>query len=59
MSRPREGEDLQKHTLLLYSGDYARLQSIYQEIGAALIIRRLIRAHLEEVDPTPKLEVNI
>lgn len=51
MPRQAAGEPLQKHTLHLFEGDYAELQSIYPEVGAAIIIRTLIRRHLREVSP--------
>jgi len=41
---------LQKHTLLLFRGDYLALQDLYPEVGAAVIIRNLIRAHLKKID---------
>ena len=44
-------EKLKKHTLLLFQNDYKRLQEHYPEIGAAVIIRRIVRAHLEKLDP--------
>ena len=49
---PKKSEEaLSKHTLLLFEGDFPRLQELYPEVGATLIIRRLIRKHLLEVDP--------
>lgn len=42
--------ELQKHTLFLVKGDYARLQERYPEIGAARIIRALISNHLAKLD---------
>lgn len=43
--------DLQKHTLHLFEGDYARLQSLHPETGAAAVIREIIRAYLLKADP--------
>lgn len=43
-------EDLQKHTLNLFAGDYAKLQTLYPDTGAGAIIRRLIRKFLERVE---------
>lgn len=43
--------DLKKHTLFLFDGDYATLQSYYADVGAAVIIRKIVRAyvlHLEK-----------
>lgn len=52
-----------KHTLHLYQGDYADLMSMYPEIGAALVIRKLVRRHIEEMSPktefTIKPEINL
>lgn len=42
--------DLQKHTLNLYPGDYGKLQELYPDIGAATIIRRIIRAYIEQIE---------
>lgn len=41
---------LHKHTLLLFEGDYQALQDLYPEVGAAVIVRNLIRAHLKKVN---------
>lgn len=43
-------EDLTKHTLNLYTGDYAKLQALYPDTGAGAIVRRLIRKFLERVE---------
>lgn len=51
---PRKSEEeLSKHTLNLYAGDYAQLQQLYPEIGAGVIIRRLVRQYLEQIDAAP------
>lgn len=42
-------EDLQKVTLNLYAGDYTELMELYPDIGAAVIVRRIIRRFLEQV----------
>lgn len=47
----KKQDDLQKHTLHLRAGDYARLQELYPETGAAAIVRAIVSAHLEKVDP--------
>jgi hypothetical protein len=55
-------EELQKHTLHLFQGDYHRLQIAYPNEGAALIIRTLVRAHLTKIDPpvdTSKIRSNV
>lgn len=55
-------EDLQKHTLNLRAGDYERLQSLYPEVGAALVIRKIVSAFLDrdtaEID-TSKMEISL
>lgn len=48
--RKTEKEELQKHTLLLYAGDYAKLQEHYPTLGAAVVIRRLVRKTLNNID---------
>ena len=47
---PRAETELQKHTLNLYPGDYAKLQQFYPDIGAAVIIRRAIRALVQQIE---------
>lgn len=47
-----EREPMQKHTLNLFEGDFEKLQREYPDIGAAAIIRRLIRKHLEDREST-------
>lgn len=42
--------ELKKHTLLLYDGDYQRVQDLYPDIGAAVIIRKLLRNYLDKVN---------
>lgn len=49
--RRREERPIQKHTLNLYTGDFARLQELYSSrVGAAKIIRDIIRAHIRKVE---------
>lgn len=50
MSKP-DFEILSKHTLHLYSGDYKRLQDNHPDLGAAVVIRKLVRNHLNRVEP--------
>jgi hypothetical protein len=48
--RRREDFAISKHTLNLYSGDYEELQRLYgTRIGAAKVIRSLVRDHLKEI----------
>lgn len=43
-------EELQKHTLNLFRGDYEKVQEFYPDIGAAVIIRRVLRSFLKKVE---------
>lgn len=48
--------DLQRHALNLWKGDYAKLQDLYPEIGAAAVIRQIVHdfiARLEANDTRP------
>lgn len=44
--------ELQKHTLNLFPGDYEKLQDLYPDLGAAVIIRRIVRAYIEKIEET-------
>lgn len=63
--RINETSELQKHTLNLYAGDYARIQELFPEVGAGIVIRRLVRNFLDKeglkssVADTPKVEIDI
>ena len=46
---PKGETELQKHTLNLYPGDYAKLQELYPDIGAATIIRRSVHRYIEQI----------
>jgi hypothetical protein len=50
MAKVNETEPLQKHTLHLFEGDYQRLQNLYPELGAAIIIRRIVREHIKGIE---------
>ena len=47
---PRNKTELQKHTLNLCPGDYAKLQQYYPDIGAATIIRMIVHKFVEQID---------
>lgn len=50
--------DLRKHTLHLFDGDYSMIQDLHPDIGAAVIIRKLVRSYLEKIqegDRVPNL----
>lgn len=44
-------EALQKHTLQLFEGDYAKLQALHPEVGAAAIVRTIIRQYIIKLEP--------
>lgn len=56
-------EDLTKHTLNLFRGDYEKLAELYPDVGAAPVIRRIIRNYLKSLDQPnkalPSTEVNL
>lgn len=41
--------ELQKHTLLLFQGDYSLIQDLHPDIGAAIIIRKLVRGYIAKL----------
>lgn len=47
---PKGKTELQKHTLNLTPGDYAKLQGYYPDIGAATIIRRIVHRYVENIE---------
>ena len=54
-------EKMQKVTLNLYDGDFATLQGYYAEVGASIVIRKLVRKHIEELEKNrkvPKVEID-
>lgn len=48
---PRVTDDLTKHTLHLFAGDYAALQAMHPDVGAAHIIRTIVKAYLKKTNP--------
>jgi len=42
-------DKLHKHTLKLRQGDYDALIEYYPEVGAALVIRKLVTRHVEKL----------
>jgi len=42
--------DLQSHTLNLCRGDYEKIQEMYPDVGAATIIRRVVRKFIEQIE---------
>lgn len=56
--------DLSKHTLNLFPGDYAKLQQFYPDLGAAVIVRRIVRKFVQQIEaggaaPITDIDVNI
>lgn len=44
-------EDLTKHTLHLFTGDFDQIAAAYPDLSAAKVIRTLVRAHLTKLNP--------
>lgn len=55
----KSNEPLKKHTMLLYDGDYERLQDLYPEVGASIIIRKIVRDYLNKVSPPAKVRNDV
>lgn len=51
MRKTREDENLTKHTLHLFEGDMKKLQDLYPDVGAAAVIRKLVRSHIDKITP--------
>ena len=45
----KETAPLSKHTLNLYEGQLDKLQELHPRLGAAKVIRMLIKKHLDDV----------
>jgi hypothetical protein len=57
-------DDLQKHTLNLFAGDYEKLQALYPDHGAGPIIRSVVRKFIEQCESAnpavqPNVETNL
>lgn len=50
MAKASNKDPLQKHTMNLFAGDFEALSLIYPELGAAVVIRRLVRMHIEKCE---------
>lgn len=50
MARTIETEPLKKHTLFLYEGDMERLASFFPELPASVVLRRVVRKHIEKLE---------
>jgi len=45
-----QSRPLEKVTLNLFEGDYARVQAVAGKAGASLVVRSLVAAFLEKID---------
>lgn len=52
MPRTIESEPLHKHILRLYAGDFDKLSTYYPEVTASVVIRKLVRRHINELNKT-------
>jgi hypothetical protein len=63
MVKNLDGEELQKHTLNLFRGDFDRLRDFYPELDPSIVIRKLLRKHIldneAEVEVKPKTEIKL
>ncbi len=48
--RRKEDFPLQKVTLVLYDGDFARLRELHPRLGASKVVRTLVRKHIREIE---------
>lgn len=46
----RENVKLKRHNICLYPGDFEALQALSPDLGAAILIRRIVRKFLREVE---------
>lgn len=47
----KDDQELTKHTLNLYSGDYKKLQDFYApDVGASVVIRKIVRRYIEQIE---------
>lgn len=59
---PKRKQDLTRHHILLRRGDVEELQIAYPDVGASVIIRQLIAAHVDKIKaaaPKSNLQVEI
>jgi hypothetical protein len=52
----KKTEPLTKHTLNLREGDVDRLKSLFPEVGAAYVIRKLVSDYLDRDTKDRKIE---
>ena len=49
--------ELRKHTLNLRKDDFERLQSMFPDVGASVVIRRLVATFIDSDDTVTKTEI--
>lgn len=56
-----KNDELQKVTLNLRRGDYDQLRALYPELGAALVIRKIVSNFVDQADVAelPNVEINL
>lgn len=60
MPKDELGRDLQKHTLHLFAGDFARLGELFPKAGASKVIRHLVRDLIKRTEgEKPDVEVDV
>lgn len=53
----REDIELYKHTLNLYKGDYAKIQELFPDIGAGVVIRKVVHNYVESLTAKTTAEI--
>lgn len=54
-----EDLEIHKHTLNLYKGDYAAIQEMFPDIGAGVVIRKVVRNYVEAMRAKTNVEVPV
>lgn len=52
-------DELTKHSLFFYKGDFELLRSYYPEVGAGLVVRKLVRQHLAKLQQRTEEPVQV
>ena len=60
----KENEELTRHSLFLFAGDFDKLKELYPDVGAAFMVRRIIRQYILKIESkvegeTPETEIDI
>lgn len=53
----KNDEDLSKHTLNLFPGDYDKLRELFPDVGAGPIIRKIVRNFITKVEQERSVNV--